>query len=49
MFFKKQIHWYKLFENEAAANNFVKKGGLNSMNIGNVRRQARPPAANRVG
>ena len=35
MFFKKQIHWHKLFENEAAANNFVKKGGLNSMNIGN--------------
>jgi len=35
MFFKKQIHWYKLFDSLEAANAFVEKDHLNSMVIGN--------------
>jgi nitrite reductase/ring-hydroxylating ferredoxin subunit len=35
MLFKKQIHWYKIFESAAALESFVKEGQLNSIQIGN--------------
>lgn len=34
MLFKKQIHWYKLFDNLAAAHNFVKEGKTNLLHVG---------------
>lgn len=35
MFFKKQIHWYKIFNNIEAADAFVKIGNVNTLNVGN--------------
>lgn len=35
MFFKKQIHWYKIFNTIESANAFVKIGNVNTLNVGN--------------